>query len=151
MFLILPNVSSYFDSKGLNRIVSISSKISSIFSHPFKARVLSPVSPSYYKGTEQSLYPQRCTRAPSVTLRVPPSSRRKAFVSSIITQIGREKTSSLPTFYASYFSVKSITPICRRYFLVVYQFVQVSKSQNKLRYGGNFRWMLPAYAFFSYS
>jgi len=54
----------------------------------------------------------KVTRAPSVTpprlreLRVPPSSRRKAFLLTPLYRKSAEKTSSLPKFCACQFSVK---------------------------------------------
>ena len=54
MLLIRPNMSSYFDSNGLKRIVRISSKISSIIPPLW---FIAPGSPVYYKGIGQSPYP----------------------------------------------------------------------------------------------
>ena len=49
----------------------------------------------------------KVTQAPSVTLRVPPSSRRKAFLLTPLYHKSAEKTSSLPKFCACQFSVKN--------------------------------------------
>ena len=99
MFLILAKVSSYFDLKGLNRIVSISSKMSSIFSPLFRVRVLSLVSPLYYKGTSGKAHtPCRavpwCRRCPKQNISLRREQAPTLRCNPIITQIGRENNIS---------------------------------------------------------
>ena len=60
----------------------------------------------------------KVTQAPSVTLRVPPSSRRKAFLLTPLYHKSAEKTSSLPTFCAYEFSVKDNREMISGAFLV---------------------------------
>ena len=57
-----------------------------------------------YNKTYQN---SKVTRAPSVTLRVPPSSRRKAFLLTSLYQKSAEETIPLPKICACQFSVRT--------------------------------------------
>ena len=59
----------------------------------------------------------KVTRAPSVTLRVPPSSQRKAFLLTPLSHKSAEKTSSLPKICAFNFSVKDNREIASAFFI----------------------------------